>query len=300
MKLVMTLLVRNEEDIVAANIGYHLSRGVDFVIATDNLSTDNTAEILRGYERTGRLRYLFEPTDDYSQDLWVSRMAHLAAAEHNADWVMHVDADEFWWPETGDSLKEPLQRVNVALDGIVVQRSNFVRVPDAGGGPFHRVMQYRERHSKNALGETLPGKIAHRARQSVSVRQGNHGFTIDGQPARVADCTEFLIFHFPLRSSRQFRTKIAHGGAAYARNTRLDPGVGQTWRQLYELELAGTLGAYVEKQAVSAVALSRRIQAGDLVHDDRLDRYLEDFVTPRVAPDTLLAPDPATLLGTNE
>ncbi|HJM57083.1 MAG TPA: hypothetical protein QF446_07130 [Planctomycetota bacterium] len=40
VRLVMTLLVRNEEDILATNIEYHLARGVDFIIATDNLSDD--------------------------------------------------------------------------------------------------------------------------------------------------------------------------------------------------------------------------------------------------------------------
>ena len=38
MRLVMTLLVRDEEDIVRANVDFHLARGVDFVIATDNRS----------------------------------------------------------------------------------------------------------------------------------------------------------------------------------------------------------------------------------------------------------------------
>ena len=40
MKLVMTLLVRDEADIVDAQIAYHLDAGVDLVVATDNRSED--------------------------------------------------------------------------------------------------------------------------------------------------------------------------------------------------------------------------------------------------------------------
>ena len=36
MRIVMTLLARNEADIVDAQIAFHLAAGVDFVIATDN------------------------------------------------------------------------------------------------------------------------------------------------------------------------------------------------------------------------------------------------------------------------
>ena len=38
MKLVQTLVVRDEVDIVDAQIAYHLNAGVDFVIATDHES----------------------------------------------------------------------------------------------------------------------------------------------------------------------------------------------------------------------------------------------------------------------
>ena len=105
MKLVMTLLARNEADVVDAQIAFHLHAGVDFVIATDNASSDGTSEVLERYERAGRLRLLREPGDDMRQAEWVTRMARLAATEHGADWVIHSDADEFWWPR-GGSLKD--------------------------------------------------------------------------------------------------------------------------------------------------------------------------------------------------
>ena len=67
MKLVMTLLVRDEADIISSNIDFHLDQGVDFIIAMDNLSVDGTTEILRAYERRGVLHYIHQADDDHSQ-----------------------------------------------------------------------------------------------------------------------------------------------------------------------------------------------------------------------------------------
>ncbi len=122
--LIMTLLVRDEQDIVAANIDYHLARGVDLVIATDNASVDDTVEILRGYESCGVLRLLHEPTDDYSQWRWVTRMARLAAAE-GADWVINADVDEFWWPLNGAGLPEAFAALPAEIGVLEVARHNF-------------------------------------------------------------------------------------------------------------------------------------------------------------------------------
>ena len=49
-KLIMTLLVRDEEDILEYNICHHLNQGVDHIIAIDNESIDQTPKILKKYE----------------------------------------------------------------------------------------------------------------------------------------------------------------------------------------------------------------------------------------------------------
>ncbi|TML11741.1 MAG: glycosyltransferase family 2 protein [Actinobacteria bacterium] len=110
MKLVMTLLARDEADLVDAQVSFHLNAGVDFVIATDNLSKDETTEILESYAKAGRLHLIREDGEYLRQADWITRMGRMAATEFGADWVIHSDADEFWWPR-GDSLKDVLASI---------------------------------------------------------------------------------------------------------------------------------------------------------------------------------------------
>ena len=51
----MTLLVRDEQDILATNIEYHLAEGVDLILAVDHNSTDATTAILEHYRGQGVL-----------------------------------------------------------------------------------------------------------------------------------------------------------------------------------------------------------------------------------------------------
>ena len=98
MTLVMTLLARDEIDIVEAWLAFHLNAGADLVIATDNRSVDGTTEVLERYARAGHVHLIREPGEDLRQNEWVTRMARLAATDYGADWVINSDADEFWWP----------------------------------------------------------------------------------------------------------------------------------------------------------------------------------------------------------
>ena len=129
MKVVLTVLARDEADIIDAQIAFHLNAGVDFVIATDNASRDGTTDILESYVREGCLHLIHEPAEGLRQGEWVTRMARLAAQEFGADWVINSDADEFWWPR-GASLKEVLAAVPERYGIVQAFWHSFVPRPD--------------------------------------------------------------------------------------------------------------------------------------------------------------------------
>lgn len=274
MRLVMTLLVRNEEDILRANLDFHFSRGVDFVIATDNRSCDGTPDILREYEKEGRLHLIREEQDDYSQDLWVTRMARLAATQFHADWVINNDADEFWWP-FGGNLKEALSQYGREIGVVLCPRLNFVCRPNLGESPFYEVMVYRQAEAKNELGRSLPPKACHRAAAEVEVGQGNHA--VSGVPGEIAESSNIEILHFPIRSWEQFATKVQYGGAAYARNTRLSHAAGRRWRMQYEMMQEGTLADYFQNLVCSDIQLKQALTKTEICQDRRLSDALREI-----------------------
>jgi hypothetical protein len=267
----MTLLVRNEEDIIEWNLRYHLAQGVDHFVVTDNLSSDGTADILRRYERAGVVTYLFEPADDYSQDRWVTRMAVLAQTRLRPHWLLHCDADEFWWPGNTGNLKDAFARIPADVRAVQADRHNFVGPPEHGNEPFYARMVYRQRTSMNYTGQPLPPKIAHRPLRDPAVHQGNHAVFEQGDRVPPGTLDDVTILHFPARTPDQLHRKVSHGGAAYARNTRFDHSVGVTWRAMYEDLRADRFGRVIERNFLTGPAID---DGGDFIEDHRLHAFL--------------------------
>lgn len=277
----MTLLVRDEEDCIASNIEYHLRQGVDFVIATDNLSTDRTASILRHYEDLGVLLYLHESADDFSQGDWVTRMARLACTRYHASWVLNSDADEFWWPAAG-TLKKFFRSLPAGAEALSVKRTNFIPRVQTETSFFIRSMDVRQRSSVNALDQPLPPKVCHRAYPDVRVSQGNHDVLRGERPLGRLVTDKLLIFHFPARTFAQFRNKIEKGGSAYAANSQLHPEVGQTWRHLYGKLQQGLLER--EFTLLPEEVVAQRLSTGELIRDRRLRNFFEAKIDRSVLP----------------
>lgn len=289
MKLVMTLLARDEADVIATNVEYHLAQGVDLIVATANNSEDGTYEALEHYAREGHVHLIWEPSDDYAQGPWVTRMARLAATEHGADWVMHGDADEFWWPREG-TLKEIFATVPEEYGLLYVPTNAFVpRAAEAGS--FLERMVVAEVASVMGSGRPHPPKIAHRAVADVEVAFGNHSATGTGLTP-VPGWQPIEIMHFPMRSYAQYERKVRNGGKALRTNPEK---VYEPLKVQYRLWEAGELPEhYAAEKTVSDEDVEAGLRDGRLLVDRRLQRFLADSGLAGSDESDLPGPGPAT------
>jgi len=302
VKLVMTLLVRDEADIVDAQIAYHLNAGVDFVIAMDNGSQDGTLDVFDSYARAGYLHLLHEAGNDFRQAEWVTRMARLAATEFGADWVLNTDADEFWWPRQG-TFKEILSEVPARFGMVRALLRNFPPRPDEGGWFLDRmVARVAPRELELHSPMRIQDKVLHRADPAISVTTGNHEAYADG----LADLRGWYpveILHFPVRSVDQFIRKLSAYWAALTKQSHHDP-LAHLYPG-YDALREGRVDEYYASLAVDDEALERGVEDGSLVIDTRVRDALEsrrrrdgaegatsEFLLPPDGPPPLQFPPP--------
>ena len=269
-RVVMTLLVRNEEDVIAENILCHHAQGVGSFLVMDNLSTDATSEILRRLARFVPITYIQQTSDTYDQAQWVTEMARSAYQDHGADWVINNDADEFWLFPDGDA-PSFLDSVAPGIAGLFVQRFNAV-LPESGrrrdglAHPSQSCFFWRE--SVNALHRPLPPKCMHRAFADVTVDQGNH--EIFGHQGSLEFSDQVSIFHFPYRRFSSYQSKIRLGGAAYQRNKGLPRTWGDAWRQQRRLLRRDGLWEFWRGLQTTPEALAQGLKEGSIFEDARL------------------------------
>jgi len=264
MKLALTVLARDEADVIDAHVRFHSIAGVDVIIATDHRSLDGTAEILEAHARDGRVRLFRESGERIRQSEWMTRMARLAATEYGADWVISSDADEFWWPR-GGTLKDVLALVPARYG--VVRVFSYSFVPRAGDGAFFERMTARLAAAAPINDPGTPfrpvAKVLYRADPRVVVGPGNHG--ISGVEMLVLDGVFPLeLMHFPLRSSAQVARKHENTVLAWEKNLRGDLARARTGLA------RGSASALYERLVVDDRALERGLAAGTLVTDTRL------------------------------
>ena len=278
MTLVMTLLARDEIDIVDSWLAFHLNAGADLVIATDNRSQDGTTDVLEEYARSGQVHLIREPGEGLRQDEWVTRMARLAATEYGADWVINSDADEFWWPR-GASLSDVLAAVPPRYGTV----GAFLRVfcPRPGEERFADRMTVRFSalapiNDPASLYKPIR-KILHRGHPEIRVTRGNHAL-IDSPFAPLRGWFPIECFHFPLRSEAQCAHKAMLQGEAFSKHIARPPTAYHA--DMFSALRSGRIGEYYERLVVSDEELKRGVAEGRLVIDTRLRDALSQLRDP--------------------
>ncbi len=273
-KLIMTLLVKNEADILEENIRFHRSMGVDAFIITDNNSTDDTPAIIEKYRQKGWIvEVINETSTGYQQKVWVDRMVMLAKEKYHADWVINCDADEMWWTPLG-SLKQEC----INARGNVLLTTMRVMCPSSGTQWKEWTESVREipREYQQQLGLSrfsifgkFRSKVAHRTAGYLHIAMGNHKVAMF---PRWRVKSGIVIYHYVWRGYDHFVKKIVNGGKELEKNP--SKHVGIHWRYLYDKYKQGCIDEEYRK-IFALDHLDQLRSQGYLVKDADTDAYLK-------------------------
>jgi Glycosyl transferase family 2 len=278
VKVVGLYIVRNEADIMETNLRYHLAGVIDEAIVIDNGSTDGTLERLAELSRDLPIHVASEP-GTYDQSARATRLARFAS-QSGADWVLPIDADEFW-AGTGVSFHDVLGDTPSAVRALFAEVVNFVQSrdvltatprslltmtmrPPAPIGPVEQTSTM-VREDRIAFVEiAYAPKCIYRTAPDLVVYDGNHAPGVEGGVAT----DRIVCLHAPLRARSVFTQKLDQGRRRMEEGSPPEASwhVQRWWHMAREHRLDAEWAANSYQDGSLLVAGQRR----PLVADDRL------------------------------
>ena len=229
----MTLLVKNEEDILEENIIFHHEMGVNGFIVTDNGSRDKTAEIINKYKQKGWIKELiYDETGGHQQVKFVDKMIRIAKEKYHADWIINCDADEFWYCKKGkyqDILSNCSHNVlkcaicnMIPIEDDVFWKSKWKIVNTVDSEEYN--IPFYNLYTKQME------KVIHRLQGYKIISAGNHNVKI--KLKSIGQTNDIVIYHYNVRNKEHFIRKMIHGGKELS---KVENNMGEHWKYFYEL-----------------------------------------------------------------
>jgi len=245
MTLTMTILVKNEADIIEKNIRFHAAQGVDSFVVMDNDSTDGTSDILHELSKKYEITVVNEK-GVYSQAKWMTRLTHIARKKYNPTWLIPNDADEFWIPK-GSSIKESLPKVGAVLTVNRYNRLLYENLNTVFESEYKITSPILYDRDTQLYGENIcmqlvkiSPKVIIKPKGLLWIRGGNHK-ALHLQNFRdyfrkyekIKRFKDIEVNHFPIRSYEQFKNNIENRVKLLEKKATMGPHY-KRWVRLYK------------------------------------------------------------------
>jgi len=232
--LTMTILVKNEIDIIEKNIRFHAKKGVDSFVVMDNNSTDGTREKLEELKKEFEITIIDEK-GTYNQAKWMTKLTHIARKKYNPTWLIPNDADEFWISQ--NNLKDSLPKKGAVL---TVDRFNFLLYEgltswDKSEYRVENPVFYRKNTQLGSekisiILTKISPKVIIKPKGLLWIRGGNHKalhlFNIRDyfkHYDKIKRFNKIRVFHFPIRSFEQFKKNIENRKKLLQKGAKMGP-----------------------------------------------------------------------------
>ncbi|CAA0125230.1 Uncharacterised protein [BD1-7 clade bacterium] len=258
MKLVMTLLVKNEARILEDNIRFHAEQGVDAFLVMNNGSTDQTDDLLADLSHELDIHVVQNSSSDYLQSQWMTSLAHQAVSQLHADLVISNDADEFWVCSSGGDLKSKLRNRDAV---VTVQRYNYVQSKEAlqSDRPYWQAdakvvnpVLYVKNDQLERTRISMPlvkisPKVVVNPRGLLKIKGGNHRARhLRFWASRNEPGIE--VHHYPIRGYAHFAENIQHRASLLKANP--ETRMGDHYRRWVKLMDEGRLREEFDRMSI--------------------------------------------------
>ena len=250
IKLIMTLVVKDEEDIIEQNIRFHCALGCDGFIVSSHNSTDNTNKILEKLKEEGLvLEIIYRTSPNHQLNVWVNEMVQIAKKKYKADWCINADADEFYYSNSLD-LKKSIIKDTAGWANVLIVDSNFLFPDDKKNyltdsyyfvtKPFQQFeaeqLNLKDEYYKIFIGSQGCTKVIHSTKGNPRCQKGNHSIKMD--KLKMISSTDIRLFHYHIKNYEKYVAKVIK----WKESVKYKPaGEGEHLKKMIELYDNGKL-----------------------------------------------------------
>jgi hypothetical protein len=240
--VLLAYLIKDEEDVISQNLCHHYKIGFRNFVIMDNNSSDNTVDLINAFKiqhPDTNLIILNDTIIGYNQAVKTNSMSQYAISMFNllginTEWILPVDADEFFIPCPQLNMKSLFDRALKEDNKIISFSWNNAATSDINSIIARDEDLFKRFNLRLKKTDNHVFKVATRVIEGNEFIQGNHATTMsfkflnDIMPASKYGC---FILHLHMRNLAHMKKKVVNGGIA-ALNANVE--IAPHWKENYK------------------------------------------------------------------